>query len=164
LDQRKGRRIIMLKGMRMKASLVFLSLFALAASTTAYSQQIFDKITMTLVAVSNMDQEKAFYSDKLDFKVIKDYGTGGRRWVNVVPPGGGTTITLTTYFENQKPGTMTFYLSTPDIQAGYRELVAKGVKVNEIKDDLYGPGSGVKWFSLADPDGNQWIVWQEPKR
>ena len=28
-------------------------------------------------------------------------------------------------------------------------------KINAVKDDLYGPGSGVKWFNLEDPDGNQ---------
>ena len=154
----------MLKAMRMKANLVFLSLFALAASTTAHSQQLFDKITMTIMAVSNMDRAKEFYSGKLGFKVVTDYASAGQRWVTVVPPGGGTSITLSTYFENLKPGTMKLYLSTPDIQAGYKELSAKGVKVNEIKDDLFGSGSGVKWFSLEDPDGNQWLIWQEPKR
>ncbi len=59
-----------------------------------------------------------------------------------------------------KPGTMTLYLSTSNIEAAYNELKAKGVKVNEMKDDLYGPGSGVKWFDLNDPDGNRWLVAQ----
>jgi len=80
---------------------------------------------MTIMAVSNMDQSKAFYTGK--------------------------------------PGTMQLYLSTPDIQAAYNTLRSKGVKVTEIKDNLYGPGSGTKWFSLEDPDGNQWLIWQEAK-
>jgi uncharacterized protein YndB with AHSA1/START domain len=29
-----------------------------------------------------------------------------------------------------------------------------------LKDDLYGPGSGVKWFNLKDPDGNQVLLVQ----
>ena len=149
----------------MKTSLFSLaSIFTLAASITAYSQQLFDKITMTLMAVSNMDQAKEFYTQKLGFKATTDYSKGGQRWVTILPPGGGTSITLSTYFGNLKPGTMQLYLSTLDIQAAYKELSAKGAKVNEIKDDLFGPGSGVKWFSLPDPDGNQWLVWQEPKR
>ena len=111
-----------------------------------------------------MDRSKDFYTEELGFKVVKDYGSGGQRWVTVVPPGGGMTITLSTYFGNLKPGTMQFYLSTADINAAYKELSAKGVKVNEIKDDLFGPGSGVKWFNLEDPDGNQWFIWQEQKR
>ena len=28
----------------------------------------------------------------------------------------------------------------------HKELSGKGVKVNEVKDDLFGPGSGVKWL------------------
>ena len=55
---------------------------------------------------------------------------------------------------------MKLYVSTPDIEAAYNELKAKGVKVNEVKDDLYGPGSGVKWFDLRDPDGNKWLIVQ----
>ena len=58
------------------------------------------------------------------------------------------------------PLVMTLYFSTSNIEAAYNELKAKGVKVNEVKDDLYGPGSGVKWFNLEDPDGNRWLVVQ----
>jgi uncharacterized glyoxalase superfamily protein PhnB len=43
-------------------------------------------------------------------------------------PGGGTSINLTNVFENMKPGSMKLYLSTPDIEAAYKELKAKGVK------------------------------------
>ncbi len=149
----------------MKTNLVaFASIFALAASTAAHSQPLFDKITMFIMPVGNMDQSKEFYVEKLGFKVVKDYGSGSQHWVSIVPPGGGITITLSTYLGNLKPGMMQLYLSTPDIQAAYKELSAKGVKVNEIKDDLFGPGSGVKWFDLEDPDGNHCLIWQEPKR
>ncbi|HVP20036.1 MAG TPA: VOC family protein [Spirochaetia bacterium] len=148
----------------MNINLVSLAIFALAASTAADSQQLFDRITMTLMAVSNMDQSKEFYTGKLGFKATTDYSQGGQRWVTVVPPGGGTTITLSTYFGNLKPGTMQLYLSTPDIQAAFKDLGRKGVLVNEIKNDLFGPGSGAKWFDLEDPDGNRWLIWQEPKR
>ena len=54
-----------------------------------------------------------------------------------------------------KPGTMVLYFATSDVAAAHKELSDKGVKVNEVKDDLFGPGSGVKWFNLEDPDGNQ---------
>jgi catechol 2,3-dioxygenase-like lactoylglutathione lyase family enzyme len=42
----------------------------------------------------------------------------------------------------------------------HEELSAKGAKVNEVRNDLFGPGSGVKWFSLEDPDGNQVLLVQ----
>lgn len=54
-----------------------------------------------------------------------------------------------------KPGTMSLYFASSDIDAAHKELSAKGAKVNEVKGDLYGPGSGVKWFNLEDPDGNK---------
>jgi hypothetical protein len=41
-----------------------------------------------------------------------------------------------------KPGTMTLYFATSDVAAAHKELSDKGVKVNEVKDDLFGPGSG----------------------
>lgn len=143
---------------------VIVSILALAASTAAYSQQLFDKVTMTVMAVSNIAQAKKFYTEDLGFKVEKDYSSRGYRWVTVVPPGDGPSITLSTYFGNLKPGTMQLYLSTRDIRAAYKELRANGVGVQAIQNDLFGPGSGVKWFRLEDPDRNHWLVWQEPKR
>ena len=35
---------------------------------------------------------------------------------------------------------------------------------SQIADDLYGPGSGVKWFSVDDPENNHWVIVQETKR
>lgn len=43
-----------------------------------------------------------------------------------------------------KPGTMKVYFATSDVAAAHKELSSKDVKVNEVKDDLFGPGSGVK--------------------
>jgi hypothetical protein len=53
------------------------------------------------------------------------------------------------------------YFATSDVAAAHKELDGKGAKVNEIKDDLYGPGSGVKWFYREGPDGNQVLLVQE---
>lgn len=119
-----------------------------------------EKILMLQMAVTDMAAAKTFYSEQLGFKVTKDFGQGERHWVSLELPGGGTSLTLSTYHGNMKPGTMSLYLSTSNIEEAYSDLTAKGVEANEIKDDLYGPGSGVKWFSLQDPDGNSWIVAQ----
>ncbi|AYB33526.1 VOC family protein [Chryseolinea soli] len=122
----------------------------------------FDKLVMFSMAVKDMVAAKDFYADKLGFKITSDYRQSDNHWwVSLDFPGGGMTITLTTAHENMKPGTMKLYLSTPDIQATHRQLTEKGVTLaGGIKDDLYGPGSGVKWFSFNDPDGNQWITMQ----
>src|SRR5579859_2003835 len=115
-----------------------------------------DKLKMFHMAVNDMDKAKAFYTDKLGFKATQDNGQGDRRWVSMELPGGGTSINLTTFHENMKPGTMKLYLSTPDIEAAYQELKAKGVEpTSEIADDGWG-----KWFGMSDPDGNNWLIVQ----
>jgi len=115
---------------------------------------------MVLMAVTEMAKAKAFYAKQLGWSVTTDVGQGDQHWVTLSLPGGGATLSLSTMHGNMKPGTMRLYLSTSNIEAAHHELKAKGVKVNEIKDDLYGPGSGVKWFDLRDPDGNLWQVAQ----
>ena len=119
-----------------------------------------EKFLMVLMAVTEMAKAKVFYAEQLGWSVTSDYGQGDRHWVTLSLPGGGTSLTLSTMHGKMKPGTMTLYLSTSNIEAAYNEFKAKGVKVHEIKDDLYGPGSGVKWFNLHDPDENRWLVVQ----
>jgi catechol 2,3-dioxygenase-like lactoylglutathione lyase family enzyme len=118
-----------------------------------------DKILMLQMAVTDMAKAKAFYADVLGFRVVTDYGQGDMHWVSLDPPGGGMRITLSTMHAHMQPGTMQLYLSAPEIEATYQEITARGGEpTSEIKNDLYGPGSGVKWFSLKDPDGNVWII------
>ena len=119
-----------------------------------------EKILMVMMAVTDMAKAKAFYAEQLGFQVTTDYGQGDQHWVTLVPAGGGASLTLSTMHGNMRPGTMRLYLATSNIEAAYNDLKAKGVKVNEVKDDLYGPGSGVKWFDLRDPDGNLWQMVQ----
>lgn len=115
-----------------------------------------DKLMMFSMVVSDMPKAKAFYADKLGFKVATDHCKDDDNWwVSLTLPEGGASITLTTAHENMKPGTMKLYFVTSDVAATHKELSAKGAKVNKVKDDLFGPRSGVKWFNLEDPDGNQ---------
>jgi catechol 2,3-dioxygenase-like lactoylglutathione lyase family enzyme len=117
--------------------------------------QAIDKLTMLQVAVSDMPKAKAFYADKLGLKVTTDYRRDDANWwVALTLPEGGVAITLTTYHANMKPGTLTLYFATSDIRAAHKALTEKGVKASDVMDDLHGPGSGVKWFNLKDPDGN----------
>ena len=119
------------------------------------NKQIADRLLMIMVAVSDMPKAKEFYADKLGLKVVTDYRQDDHNWwVSLTLPGGGATITLTTHYENTKPGTMVIYFASSDVAAAHKKLTVKGVKASEVKNDLYGPGSGVKWFNLNDPDGN----------
>ena len=127
-----------------------------------------NKITMISLPVSDQDRAKSFYVDKLGFSVAMDYVMGnaeageraGNRWVMLIPPGGSPSITLTTWFEDLRPGVMKLTLSTSDVEAAYRELKAKSVKPNnEISDAPWG-----RWFSVDDPDGNNWLIVQDAER
>jgi catechol 2,3-dioxygenase-like lactoylglutathione lyase family enzyme len=123
--------------------------------------QIANKLMMVAVAVNDMPKAKEFYSDKLGLKVMQDYRQDDSHWwVALTPPESGITITLSTYHENVKPGAMKLWFGTSDITAAHKQLGEKGIKTSKVEDDLHGPGSGVKWCSFNDPDGNQIILEQ----
>jgi len=120
--------------------------------------QTVNKFMMLSINVSNMPKSKEFYADKLGLKITTDYRIDDNNWwVSLTPPEGGATLTLaraSAYPESIKPGTLSLYFETSDIVATHKELSGKGVEVNDIRNDLFGPGSGVKFFNLKDPDGN----------
>jgi len=127
---------------------------------------IVNQLSMVSVVVSDMKKAKEFYAEKLGLEVATDYRRNDDNWwVTLTFPGGGAPITLarssTTHNEPPKPDSVSFYFSTSDIVAAHKELNEKGVKTSEIQDNLYGPGSGVKFFQLQDPDGNSVTVAQE---
>ena len=128
------------------------------------STQIVNKFIMVSIAVGDLKKAREFYAEKLGLEIATDYRVSDDNWwVTLTPPGGGTSLTLarsSSVKKTTQPGTLSFYFSTPDIAASHAALIEKGVQPNEIKDDLYGPGSGVKWFNLDDPDGNQVLVAQ----
>lgn len=118
--------------------------------------KIINKLMMFSMVVGDMPKAKEFYADKLGCKLATEHRVDDAHWwVSVVPVDGGTSITLTTFKDSAKAGgTMALWFATSDLDGAHKELEEKGVKVNDIKDDLYGPGSGVKWFNFNDPDGN----------
>ncbi len=128
------------------------------------STQIANKFIMVSIAVSDMKKAREFYAEKLGLEIVTDYRRSDDNWwVTLTPHGGGASITLartSAVKKTTEPGTLSFYFSTSDIAASHKALSEKGVQPNEVKDDLYGPGSGVKWFNLNDPDGNQVLVAQ----
>ena len=119
--------------------------------------QIIDKLTMFNLAVSDMSKAKAFYADTLGLKITKDYRQDDQNWwVTLTSHEGGVSINLARYGEYIiKPGTVSLYFKTSDLVSAHEELSKNGTKVSDIQDDLFGPGSGVKFFQLNDPDGTQ---------
>lgn len=123
---------------------------------------IVKKLTMYNIAVKDIPKATAFYSDILGLEVTQDYRQDEKNWwITLALPEGGVSITLGLDEEGIKPGKLTTYFATDDITATHKALVEKKVEVSDVQDDLYGPGSGVKFVTLTDPAGNSVLLVQE---
>jgi catechol 2,3-dioxygenase-like lactoylglutathione lyase family enzyme len=126
------------------------------------------QLATVIVPVSEQDRAISFYVDTLGFEKRLDfvYETG-ERWLEVVPPGAGTSLTLA---ESSTAGIETrVILLTPDVAAHRDALRARGVEVGEILRE----GEVVHWggaplagnppmYLLRDPDGNSLLIVQGP--
>lgn len=117
------------------------------------------KLMMLAVNVADMPKAKEFYVKKLGFEITTEYRQDDNNWwVTVAAPQGDTVITLSRASvapTNVAAGTLSLYFEADDINTSHVSAKEAGLEVDDIQDDLFGPGSGVKWFSIADPDGNQ---------
>jgi len=134
-------------------------------TTDSESATAVNKLTMISMVVSDMKKAKEFYAEKLGLGVATDYRLNDDNWWVTLTLPDGPSITLarssTTSNEPAKPGTVGIYLSTSDIAATHKVLSEKGINTGEVRDDLYGPGSGVKFIQFQDPDGYQVTIAQE---
>jgi len=123
---------------------------------------IVKKFSMYVLAVKDMAKMTNFYADALGLEVTQDYRQDDENWwIKLTLPEGGVSITLSLEKEGMKPGTMTAYFETDDIEATRKHLIEKGIKVSDVQNDLYGPGSNVKFVNLQDPEGNPVLLVQE---
>ena len=103
-----------------------------------------------------------FYADLLGLEVTQDYRQDEKNWwITLALPEGGVSITLGLGEEAMRPDSLAIYFVTADVKKAYEELKEKGVDVSAVQDDLYGPGSGVKFVTLADPEGNRVLLVEE---
>jgi catechol 2,3-dioxygenase-like lactoylglutathione lyase family enzyme len=120
--------------------------------------QAANKLMMVAMNVADMSKSKAFYVGKLGFEISTEYRQDDDNWwTTLVLPEGGATLTLSRALvspESVKPGTLAIYFETSDVDATQKELRGKDIEVDAVQDDLFGPGSGVKWIKTNDPDGN----------
>jgi catechol 2,3-dioxygenase-like lactoylglutathione lyase family enzyme len=115
------------------------------------------------VPVADIDRAKAFYQDKLGFRLDVDVRPApGVRVVQLTPPGSACSISLIEGVPavEMPPGTLRgLHLVVADIEASRAQLAGRGVAIGDVED-----AGGVLYAYFADPDGNTWCLQHMPWR
>lgn len=120
------------------------------------------KLELVPVPVTDVERAKAFYVDKVGFKLDHDHRVNeSLRFVQLTPPGSACSITIGEGIAtDMAPGSIKgLQLVVPDIQHAHDELEANGVPVSGIEDMPWG-----RFVYLSDPDGNSWALQEIPAR
>jgi catechol 2,3-dioxygenase-like lactoylglutathione lyase family enzyme len=113
-------------------------------------------VQLLSIPVSDQDRARTFYVDTLGFTLVTDTMMGPEmRWVMVAPPGGGTAITLVTWFPTMPAGSLKgLVLHTDDLEGDLARLAEHGVHAaNGIEEAPWG-----RFAQFEDPDGNGLIL------
>jgi catechol 2,3-dioxygenase-like lactoylglutathione lyase family enzyme len=128
-------------------------------------------LEVVVVPVSDVDQAKTFYAEKLGFDVDHDTKISEEyHVVQLTPPGSGCSIVVGKGLVEMAPGSLKgLQLVVNDIRAARAQLVERGVEVGEVQvigasgprpvrdgEDL----DNVGFVFFTDPDGNGWAVQQ----
>jgi catechol 2,3-dioxygenase-like lactoylglutathione lyase family enzyme len=109
---------------------------------------------MRTVGVPVRDQDRAveFYTGILGLRKTMDVDLGGgRRWIEVAPTAGGTTIALVSASPSvPAPVETGIRLCTPDADALHAHLLEHGTSADDV---LRWPGVP-PMFAFRDQDGN----------
>ena len=117
-------------------------------------------IALVTFLVHDYDEAITFFVDSLRFKLVEDKPQGGKRWVVVEPPGGGTRLVLAraegadqqAAIGDQAGGRVFLFLETDDFARDHAAMLAAGVSFEEApRHEPYG--SVAVW---RDPFGNRW--------
>ena len=118
-------------------------------------------IASVALVVRDYDEAIAFFTDCLGFVVAEDTPLlGGKRWVRVMPSGGGTSLSLAraatpqqaARVGDQTGGRVFLFLHTDDFWRDYRNMQSRGVRfVEGPRDEAYGTVA-----VFLDLYGNKW--------
>ena len=129
------------------------------------------RLELVPVPVSDVDRAKAFYTERVGFRLDVDTRpSDALRVVQMTPPGSACSITIGEGLGLGEPGTLRgIHLVVTDIEDARDELVGRGVEVSEIRHFdrasgswKAGPDPGRQDYGsfadFADPDGNSWVL------
>jgi predicted enzyme related to lactoylglutathione lyase len=115
------------------------------------------EIVIVSVPVADQARARAFYAEKLGFKVtmeVKDAMGPGKSWITVQPSGGGVSLTLVNWFETMPAGSLRgLVIATTDVDAEHARLRNGGVDVDDIKDAPWG-----RYTTFRDSEGNGLVL------
>jgi catechol 2,3-dioxygenase-like lactoylglutathione lyase family enzyme len=132
------------------------------------------QLQVITLAVSDVDEAAAFYTQQAGFRLDVDYHpVPGFRVVQLTPPGSACSVQLGAGLTDAAPGSArATCLTVTDIEAARAELIARGVKVGDIRHKSpvetwaggWAPGADrerrdyASFADFADPDGNTWVI------
>ncbi len=119
------------------------------------------KLELVAVPVSDVDRAKAFYVEMVGFVADHDHTVSEEiRFVQLTSPGSACSIALGKGIVDTPPGSVAgLQLVVADIQQARKELLERGVDVDEVQEFPWG-----SFVFFSDPDGNRWSVQQLPVR
>ena len=121
------------------------------------TNQIFTALHCVAVPVADQNRTKALF-EEFGFAATMDAELQpGFRWIELTPPGGGTSIAVVMTGDELPTGIDTgIRLLTRDARAAHATLSAKELEVGELLDWESAP----LMFSFCDFDGNRFYVSQ----
>ena len=132
------------------------------------------RIEAITIPVSDVDRAKAWYQRAgwnldVDTEPAPEF-----RVVQLTPHGSACSITFGTGMPQSEPGSyVNTYLVVTDIEAAHRDLTERGIEVSDIfhwSEAGQTPGPDPKrgdfgsYATMADPDGNRWLIQEVPSR
>jgi|SRR5215211_1817929 len=115
------------------------------------------KVRAVFLMVEDQDRSLEFYTEKLGMEKKQDAEMWpGARWLEVAAPGAETFIALTAardFGATPGEGGGGFTMAVPDVRQLYEDLKAKGVDVEEPKEERWST-----YLRFTDPDGHQIMV------
>lgn len=119
------------------------------------------KLELVLLPVSDVEESKKFYTEKLGFHADVDMVVEKRRFVQLTPPGSDCSIAFGEGISQAQPGSVdSLLLVVKDIHKAHDMLVKNGVKVTDVETMPWG----AQHIYFSDPDGNKWSLQQKPER
>jgi catechol 2,3-dioxygenase-like lactoylglutathione lyase family enzyme len=126
---------------------------------------VIDRVGRVAVPVGDQDRAIEFYVEKLGFSVVSDeaYSDGSYRWVEVAPPGGGTTLAIVPPRPGGPIGIDTnVILTTREIDDAHAALRDKGVDVDAEVNRMGDPVPPMFWF--RDRDENTLLLVEDTEQ